>query len=146
MVNVNFNGRLGADSEIKTSKGGKEYVAMRVATDEFKNNEKATAWINVTYHSERAIKMQPYLKKGSAVSVIGVETVGTYQDKNGETQISRDVLADRVDFLGLGKSGDTQSDSAVTDTGKLKKQAKADKAELATATAAATSSDDDLPF
>ena len=141
MVNINFNGRLGADSEVRTSKSGKQYVSMRVATDEFRNGEKSTAWLNVTYHSDRAIKMQPFLKKGSAVSVIGSETVGTYQDKNGETQISRDVLADRVDFLGLGGSGSTQSNETVTDTGKFKKN---DEAEMATATA--STSDDDLPF
>ena len=141
MINVNFNGRLGADAEVRTSKNGKQYVSMRVATDEFKNGEKSTAWLNVTYHSERAIKMQPFLKKGSAISVIGSETVGTYQDKNGETQISRDILADRVDFLGLGGSGSTQSNETVTDTGKFKKT---DEAEMATATA--STSDDDLPF
>ena len=141
MINVNFNGRLGADAEVRTSKNGKQYVSMRVATDEFKNGEKSTAWLNVTYHSERAIKMQPFLKKGSAISVIGSETVGTYQDKNGETQISRDILADRVDFLGLGGSGSTQSNETVTDTGKFKKT---DEAEMATATA--STSDDDLTF
>jgi len=141
MINVNFNGRLGADAEVRTSKGGKQYVSMRVATDEFKNGEKSTAWLNVTYHNERAIKMQPFLKKGSAISVIGSETVGTYQDKNGETQVSRDVLADRVDFLGLGGSGSTQSNETVTDTGKFKKT---EEAEMATATA--STSDDDLPF
>ena len=143
MINVNFNGRLGADAEVRTSKGGKQYVSMRVATDEFKNGEKSTAWLNVTYHAERAIKMQPFLKKGSAVSVIGSETVGTYQDKNGETQISRDVLADRVDFIGLGSSANTQSNDAVTETGKFKKTEKTDETEMATATA---STDDDLPF
>ena len=141
MINVNFNGRLGADAEVRTSKGGKQYVSMRVATDEFKNGEKSTAWLNVTYHNDKAIKMQPFLKKGSAVNVIGSETVGTYQDKNGETQISRDILADRVDFLGLGGSGSTQSNDTVTDTGKFKKT---EEAEMATATA--STSDDDLPF
>jgi single-strand DNA-binding protein len=145
MVNVNFIGRLGADAELRTSKGGKQYVAMRVATDEFKNGEKGTAWINVTYHGDRAIKMHEYLKKGSAVSVMGSETVGTYQNKNGETQVSRDVLADRVDFLNLGKSGDGQANETSTDTGTFKP--KEQEAEMATAAAASASDGaDDLPF
>ena len=145
MVNVNFIGRLGADAELRTSKGGKQYVAMRVATDEFRNGEKGTAWINVTYHGDRAIKMHEYLKKGSAVSVMGSETVGTYQNKNGETQVSRDVLADRVDFLNLGKSGDGQANETSTDTGTFKP--KEQEAEMATAAAASTSDGaDDLPF
>lgn len=145
MVNVNFIGRLGADAELRTSKGGKQYVAMRVATDEFKNGEKGTAWINVTYHGDRAVKMHEYLKKGSAVSVMGSETVGTYQNKNGETQVSRDVLADRVDFLNLGKSGDGQTNEASTDTGTFKP--KEQEAEMVTAAAASASDGaDDLPF
>ena len=145
MVNVNFIGRLGADAELRTSKGGKQYVAMRVATDEFRNGEKGTAWINVTYHGDRAIKMHDYLKKGSAVSVMGSETVGTYQNKNGETQVSRDVLADRVDFVNLGKSGDGQASETSTDTGTFKP--KEQEAEMATAAAASTSDGaDDLPF
>ena len=137
MININFIGRLGADAELKTStKNGKQFVTMRVATDEFKNGENTTAWINVTYTAERAIKMHEYLKKGSAVSVHGIETVGTYQNKNGETMVSRDVLADRVDFLGLGKSGDTQSnESAVAKT-----------EEMAAASAASKVEADDLPF
>ena len=139
-VIVNFIGRLGADAELKTSKNGKQYVAMRVATDEFRNGEKSTAWLNVSYYAEKGTKMQEFLKKGSAVSVIGSETVGTYQSKNGETMVSRDVMADRVDFVNLGKSGDTQSNDAVTETGTFKPKTEE------VAVAASTSSDDDLPF
>jgi len=136
-------GRLGADAELKTSKGGKQFVSMRIATDEFKNGERGTAWINVSYYAEKGTKMLEFLKKGSAVSVLGVETVGTYQSKNGETMVSRDVIADRVDFVNLGKSGDTQSSETVADTGTFKK--KANEAETVAATAA-SSSEDDLPF
>jgi single-strand DNA-binding protein len=142
MINVNFNGRLGADAELKTSKNGKQFISMRVATDEFRNGEKGTAWMNVTYHGDRAIKMQEYLKKGNAVTVMGVETVSTYQNRNGETMVSRDVIADRVEFVNLGKSGETQSNDAVTDTGKF--EPKTTAAEMATATAATDT--DDLPF
>jgi single-strand DNA-binding protein len=145
MINVNFMGRLGADAELKTSKGGKQFVSMRIATDEFKNGERGTAWINVSYYAEKGTKMLEFLKKGSAVSVLGVETVGTYQSKNGETMVSRDVLADRIEFVNLGKSGESQSnDSAATDTGTFKPTANGE--EVAAASAAATTSDDDLPF
>lgn len=142
MVNVNFNGRLGADAELKTSKNSKQFISMRVATDEFRNGERGTTWLNVSYYGDRAVKMCEYLKKGNAVSVLGSETVGTYQSKNGETMISRDVLADRVDFLGLSKSSETQTSEASTDA--VKPEYKTDSAEMATVTAA--TSDDDLPF
>ena len=143
MVNINFIGRLGADAELKTAKSGRQYVSMRVATDEFKKGEKSTSWLNVTYTGDRAIKMHEYLKKGSAIVVMGVETIDTYQStKTGETMFSRDVIADRVDFVGLGKSGDTQSNEATADTvAPTKDNAK----EMATV-AASTTAEDDLPF
>ena len=48
MVNVNFVGRLGGDSEIKES-NGKQFIVMRVAVDDynFSTKEKTTQWINV---------------------------------------------------------------------------------------------------
>ena len=52
MVNVNFVGRLGGDSEIKES-NGKQFIVMRVAVDDynFSTKEKTTQWINVTSHN-----------------------------------------------------------------------------------------------
>lgn len=144
MVNINFIGRLGADCEVKTSNNGRQFVTFRVATDEFIKGEKSTAWLNVTYIGDRAVKMSEYLKKGHAVSVIGSETIRTYQNNNGETAFSRDVLADRVDFVNLGQSKDGQSnDGAVTDKAP---QTKAKDNDIAVAAAATTSNDDDLPF
>ena len=117
MVNVEFSGRLGADSEVKTGKSGNQFLSFRVATDEYRNGKNEASWLNVVYTGERAIKMHQWLTKGKAVSVHGVENVGTYLDRNGQVQVSRDVMADRVDFVNVGGSGQTQSNSATTTQG-----------------------------
>lgn len=117
MVNVEFIGRLGADSEVKTGKNGNRFISFRVATDEYRNGKNEASWLNVVCTSERAIKLHQWLTKGKAVSVHGVENVGTYIDRNGQTQVSRDVMADRVDFVNVGGSGQTQSNSATTTQG-----------------------------
>ena len=117
MVNVEFIGRLGADSEVKTGKSGNQFLSFRVATDEYRNGKNEASWLNVVYTGERAIKMHQWLTKGKAVSVHGVENVGTYVDRNGQTQVSRDVMADRVDFVNVGGSGQTQSNSTTTTQG-----------------------------
>lgn len=117
MVNVEFIGRLGADSEVKTGKSGNQFLSFRVATDEYRNGKNEASWLNVVYTGERAIKMHQWLTKGKAVSVHGVENVGTYVDRNGQVQVSRDVMADRVDFVNVGGSGQTQSNSATTTQG-----------------------------
>lgn len=139
---ISVIGRLGADSELKTSKGGRQYLSMRVATDEFKNGEKTTAWFSVTYANERAVKLQEYLKKGRQVSIVGSETIRIYQNNNGETAFSRDIMADRIDFISSGSSQSQANEETNADTGKF--EPKTDAVEMAAATA--TTADDDLPF
>lgn len=117
MVNVEFIGRLGADSEVKTGKSGNQFLSFRAATDEYRNGKNEASWLNVVYTGERAIKMHQWLTKGKAVSVHGVENVSTYIDRNGQVQVSRDVMADRVDFVNVGGSGQTQSNTSTTTQG-----------------------------
>lgn len=143
MFNVDFNGRLGADSELKTSKNGNQFLTMRVATDEFNNGETTTTWVNVVWTGERAVKMVEHMKKGSLVEVHGVLRTSLYKTKNGDSAISHDVFADRVDFISGGKSGATQSSEAVADTGTFKKT---EKVAVAAAASTSESDNDDLPF
>ena len=146
MINVEFIGRLGADSEIRETKNGKKMVSFRVATDDFNGGERTTTWVNVMWTSDRAIKMQEHLKKGSHVDVRGVLRTSLYKTKAGESAISHDVFADRVDFVSSG-SGTTQVSEAATTTGadfgKLKKQ---DEQAAVVAAGAASDTADDLPF
>jgi len=146
MLNVELIGRLGADSEIRETKNGKKMVSFRVATDDFNGGERTTTWVNVMWTSDRAIKMQEHLKKGSHVDVRGVLRTSIYKTKAGESAISHDVFADRVDFVSSG-SGTTQVSEAATTTGadfgKLKKQ---DEQAAVAAAGAASDAADDLPF
>jgi single-strand DNA-binding protein len=146
MINVEFIGRLGADSEIRETKNGKKMVSFRVATDDFNGGERTTTWVNVMWTGDRAIKMQEHLKKGSHVDVRGVLRTSLYKTKAGESAISHDVFADRVDFVSSG-SGTTQVSEAATTTGadfgKLKKQ---DEQAAVAAAGAASDAADDLPF
>ena len=59
MINVNFVGRLGNDSEIRES-NGKQFISMRVAVDDynFSTKEKITQWVNVTSHNTNVMNMQ----------------------------------------------------------------------------------------
>lgn len=152
MVNVSVIGRLGADSEIRTNKNGSQFLHFRMATDEFKNGKNETSWLSVACYGERSIKMQQWLTKGKPVSVHGIETVDTYTDRNGQVQISRDILADRVDFVSVGGSGQTESNSSETvgeeqqiSAGTMK-QKEVPQPQAVQPQAAALADDDDLPF
>ena len=143
MIYSEITGRLGADSELKTSKSGNQFVTMRVASNDFVGGENVTTWVRVLWSGERAVKMQEHLKKGSLVSVRGTQRVSLYDTKNGEKAISFDIFADRVDFVG-GGSGSTQSNESVTDTGTLKPKVEAPSA--AAPQEVQNESVDDLPF
>lgn len=142
MINVNFYGRLGADAELKKSQKGEEYYTFRVAVNYYNRGENATQWVNVTVMKDRVGNRQ--LNKGSLVTVVGTETVSAYLTKNGEAMPDVSVFADRVDYVNVG-SGNTASNTAVTDTGKFEKTEKAPK-KAETKSAASQASDDDLPF
>jgi single-stranded DNA-binding protein len=143
MIKAFFDGRLGADAELRTPQnGGAQFYSMRVATDDYKNGTEDTVWVNVMINLERAGKMK--FTKGSHVLVSGTLRTSTYQNKAGETMVSLDVFADSISYVRSGKSGATQSDSATNaDFGKFKS-----KEEAVAAAPAGTSevSADDLPF
>ena len=143
MVNVNVIGRLGADAELINGKNG-QFASFRLAVDDRKSSEKITTWFRVTLNGERVGKLVEYLTKGRLVNVIGTESVGTYQAKDGSTQVSRDINASNVEFVSVG-SGSTVTESSTettteaVSTGTLKKP-------VATAAATASEPEDDLPF
>lgn len=140
MIKTFFEGRLGADAELRTSQNGSQFYAMRVATDDYKNGENVTIWVNVRVGTERVGNMK--FTKGSHVLVGGTLRASTYQTKNGETAVSIDVTADSINYIKGGTSGGTQTNETVTDTGKFTNTKKEEPATVA----AASESTDDLPF
>lgn len=99
MIQVNFNGRLGADAEVRQSKEGREFITFSVAVNEKRNGERKTTWMRVRSDNMR---IAPYLKKGSLVFISGNEDINTFTDKNGTVQFSRDVRAHNIDFISVG--------------------------------------------
>lgn len=137
MIKCFFEGRLGADAELRTAQnGGGQFYSMRVATDEFKAGETTTVWVNVRVGAERVGKMK--FTKGSHVLVSGSLKTSIYQTKAGENAVSIDVMADSINYIKGGGTSQTSEDTA--DTGKFT------KSESKEAVAAASTSTDDLPF
>ena len=98
MINVIFEGHLGADAEVRTSQNGFQFYSMNVATKEYSKGVKGTTWVRVNYPVERARNMK--LGKGSHVLVIGQLSVSQYVNKLGETAVGIDVFADRITYAG----------------------------------------------
>lgn len=151
MIKCFYDGRLGADAELKTSQNGAQFYSMRVATDDYKNGNNETVWTNVIVNAERVGKMK--FTKGSHVLITGTLRTSAYQTKSGESAVSVDVIADSIHYVRGGGSGATQGDSAVASGDNFGKLAKKDEtaapasAKKAAKPAAVVDSDpDDLPF
>ena len=98
------NGRLGDDSELRTSQSGTKILKFSVAADVYENGEKKTEWYNCSWFGTRAEKMAQYLKKGQMVSVNGSQTHSEFQRKNGTTGYSNNIRVNDVDLMGGGQS------------------------------------------
>lgn len=93
-----FKGNLGADAELKTSKGGTPYLSFTVANSTSRKLDNGewetvnTTWKRVTTWDDLDA-LTPHLKKGAAVLVEGYEELRTWQKEDGGEGYSLDVTA-----------------------------------------------------
>ena len=119
MIIVEIAGFLGADPEERFTANGKRVVSLRVATRVRHNGQDETVWWRINIWGDRFDKMLPYLKKGSAVIVIGeMSKPETYTSRDGTVQVSLTMSAEMIKFSPFGKPdrpGEAQGQSEVQD-------------------------------
>ena len=113
---IQIAGFLGADVEERTTGTGKRVVSLRLATRTRQGGKDDTIWWRVNIWNDRFDRMLPYLRKGTALIVVGeMSKPETYVDKNGQTQVSMTVSAEIIKFSPFGKpdkgEGQTQGDA-----------------------------------
>ena len=137
-------GRLGKDPEIRFSGDGNAIANFSIATNEtWKNKEgtqqEKTDWHNIVVFGASAERyIQPYVKKGTLVSVEGKLQTRDWEDKDGNKRYTTEVIADLyggVQILGSG-GGENSFD---TSSGMNQEPAKKENLDQ-------TVEDDDLPF
>ena len=98
-------GHLGADPEIRMTPSGQKVITLRIATKTRKNGVDETLWWRGTIWGDRFDKMLPFLKKGSAIIVVGeMGKPVIYQDKQNSSQISLEITIEMVRFSPFGKT------------------------------------------
>ena len=63
--------RLGRDSELRTTQGGKQLLSFAGAYDIGFGDKKRTQWLDCTLWGDRGVNLQQYLVKGAQVVVYG---------------------------------------------------------------------------
>ena len=140
-------GNLGKDPEVRHLENGTAVANFSMATSEsYKDRSSGerktiTEWHNIVLWRGLAEIAEKYLKKGDQVYIEGKLKTRSWEDKDGNTRYTTEVVGDNMTMLGI-RGSSTEKDSEV-----------AEAAEAAEATSVANeeaiSSDeetDDLPF
>lgn len=104
MIIVEIAGFLGADPEERFTANGKRVISLRVATRVRQGGQDETVWWRVNIWGDRFDKMLPFLKKGSAVIVVGeMSKPETYTSRDGIVQVSLTISAEMIKFSPFGR-------------------------------------------
>lgn len=99
-------GNLGKDPEVRYLEGGTAVANFSIATSEtFKDRNSgerktSTEWHNVVVWRGLAEISEKYLKKGMQVYIEGKLRTRQWQDKDGVTRYTTEVVADNLQMLG----------------------------------------------
>lgn len=115
MNRVCLNGRLTRDLELRKLSSGSSVVSFTLAVNRrIKTEGQPDAdFIRCTAWGKTAEVMCQYLTKGSQIGVEGRIQTGQYEDKNGNTVFTTDVVVENFDFLESKR--DSSADEAIYD-------------------------------
>ena len=101
-------GNLGQDPEINTTNNGKQIAKFTIATSDGMKDQDGntkTEWHRIVAFGKTAEVIGNYVKKGSMVSVEGSISYGKYENREGATVYTTDIICSRVVLLDKKESG-----------------------------------------
>lgn len=115
MNSVVLIGRLTADPELRYTPNNQTAIArFTLAVDREtrqQGQERQADFIRITCFGRQAELVNQYLGKGRQVAVNGRIQTGSYQNREGQTVYTTDVIANRVEFLGSNNGGNNRSNA-----------------------------------
>lgn len=116
MKTITFDGRIGANgAEVRTTKGGKQYVRFSVANNSFANGAEKTEWYDVTSYDPYVIENRvKYLTKGTYVIISGVPNIEV-NVKEGKIWLNQYVTATTIDTPSFKKKDEDGAQATVTE-------------------------------
>ena len=114
-------GNLGKDPEVRYLDSGVAVANFSLATTEsYKNKEgervSQTEWHNVVLWRGLAEIAEKYLKKGNSVYIEGKIRNRKWEDKDGNTRYTTEILADNMTMLGKKDAGSSETSESTTTT------------------------------
>lgn len=103
-ANVSILGNLGRNPETRTNAEGTFIADFSIASNSYKNSPsgriKKTDWFRVTAIGNQAKTLAKYAKKGTQLLVQGKLTFNPWLDREGNPQVSADLLLQDFQFVG----------------------------------------------
>ena len=109
MNSVILIGRLTADPELNYTQSQMAICRFTLAVDR-SGRDKGADFIRITVFDKQAENCKRYLSKGRQTAVHGRIQTGSYQNREGQTVYTTDVIADRVEFVGSAQGENSRSD------------------------------------
>lgn len=106
MNNVSLMGRLTRDPEIRTGKDDFIIATYTLAVDrpyKNKDGERDADFIRCQCFGAAAEFVETYLEKGMMIGIIGSIRTGSYENKDGDTVYTTDVVVTSHYFTGSAK-------------------------------------------
>ena len=115
-------GNLGADPEVRFTPGGQAVATFNIATNEkWKNKntgapEERTEWHKIVVWGKLAELCRDYLAKGRNVYIEGRLQTRKWDDKQGQTRYTTEIVAQTIQFLGAPGGGAGKDRGPITES------------------------------
>lgn len=115
-------GNLGQDPELRYTASGAAVASLSIATnerwkDKDGNWQDRTEWHRVSVWGRTAENCGKYLAKGRSVYVEGRIQTRKWEDKEGQTRYTTEIVAQNVTFLSGESNGDFSGSPAPSPSG-----------------------------
>ena len=117
MNNVQLIGRLTRDVELRYTQGAEPIAVATFTLAINRQGKKEQAdFPRIIVFGKQAENCEKYLAKGRRVAVEGRLQTGSYQNKNGDTVYTTDVVANRIEFIDFKDNQKTSKDNEIPDS------------------------------
>lgn len=101
MNSVQLIGRITKDLEVRYTQSQMAVTSFTLAVDRpvKKGEEKQADFIRCTVFGKQAEMLEKWARKGNRIAIEGRIQTGSYQNKNGDTVYTTDVIANRVEII-----------------------------------------------
>lgn len=109
MNSIILLGRTTKEPDVRTIPSGSKVASFCLAVDRRTKEGKTADFIDCIAWGKTAELVETYVKKGERLGVVGTLQTRNYEDAEGKKRKVYEVLIDRLEFLGGGKTENAEA-------------------------------------